>query len=417
MKDQLLCFLHPDIWEEAIRYPAGLSVLILPGDIYPTLLVKLQHQYLLTARIQKGFKIYVAPIQLPNLSTISLVSAFMDDEDSPLVVRTSVGPDRHSQDLLNALRLGKVYVRMIDEHNREILGYRATVDIPLKTRIMMDVSKFYETNHDLEHAMSESAMTWFSTRTSKDDAEAIAVKLDTPIYDEDRKFTDERPDLFKFHGFNGFTEVSLVKLEPGQFQEMDILLLLQRIFSADQIYYSPRRINDGEEICDILVITEQFCLVVQAKDSPNTEEMLLSTLERKRRKAKKQLKEGCKQVAGAIGYFCRVQPLSFVTNRISSEIDLGHREIFSLVVIRERFDDDFYDYSSSLMSLHRKIDFPVLGVGYDELIQICTYCQGPEGFREAYMQLFNEALRTGIFKRMRFGIRDLFDSNDSFIFK
>lgn len=416
MKDQLLCFMYPDIWEEAIRYPAGLSVLTLPGDTRPTLLIKLQHQYLLTARIQKGFKIYVAPIRLPDLSTISLVSAFMDDEDSPLVVRTSVGPDRHSQDLLKALRLGEVYVRMIDEHNREILGYKATVDIPLETRVLMDVSKFYETNHDLEHAMSEFASVWFSTRSPKDDVQAISVKLDTPIYDEDRKFKDERPDLFKFHGFNGFTEVSLVKLEPGQFQEMDILLLLQRIFRADQIYHSPRRINDGEEICDILVITDQFCLVVQAKDSPNTEDTLLSTLERKRLKAKKQLNEGCKQVAGAIGYFRRVQPLSFTINCSSSEIDLGKREIFSLVVIRERFDDDFYNYSSSLMSLHEKIDLPVLGVGYDELIQICTYCQGSEGFRGAYMELFNEALRTGIFKRMRFGIRDLFDPNGLFRF-
>jgi hypothetical protein len=98
--------------------------------------------------------------------------------------------------------------------------------------------------------VSEIYTSWFA----EDDLQAISVKFEAPMYAEDRKFKDERPELFRFHGSTGFMEVSLVKLEPGQFQEMDIILLLQRIFSAEQIYHSPRRVNDGEEICDVFVI-------------------------------------------------------------------------------------------------------------------------------------------------------------------
>ncbi len=416
MNDQFLCTKYPELWATAVRYPTGLSVLTVPGEIRPTLLIKLPHQFLLTARMNRGFKVYVSPIQLDEISTIGLISAFMDDEDCPLSVWTSLDPGADAQALLRAFRFGYINIRMVDEHDREILAYQATVEIPLESRVRMDVAKFYEATHDLDHAMAEFARTWFSARLIEDDLQAISVRFEAPMYAEDRKFKDERPELFKFHGSAGFSEVSLVRLEPGQFQEVDIILLLQRIFSPEQIYHAPRRVNDGEEICDVLVITDEFCLVVQAKDSPNTETMLTKSLERKRAKAKSQLHEGCNQIAGAIGYFRRVRPLRFTIDDREQKIDMGHRDILSLVVVRERFDYDFMDYSTRLMALHQKIDLPCLGVGYGELIELCTYCEGPDGLRSAYMQLFYDALNTGVFKRMRFGIRDLFNADGEFRF-
>lgn len=416
MNDQLLSARYPELWDEVVRYPAGLTVLAIPGEISPTLLVKLPHQFLLTSRVKGGFKVYVVPIHLGEISTIGLVSAFMDDEDCPLTVWSTLGPDPHSQALLGAFKFGRINIRMVDEHGREILAYEATVEIPLESRNRIDVAKFYETSHDLDHAMSEFSAAWFSGRVTEDDLQAISVKFENPMYAEDRKFKDEREELFRFHGSNGFAEVSLVKLEPGQFQEMDIILLLQRIFTPEQIYHSPRRVNDGEEICDVLVITDEFCLIVQAKDSPNTEPMLAKTLKRKRAKANSQVNEGCNQVAGAIGYLRRIRPLCFTIAGREHKIDMGHRDILGLVVVRERFDYDFEAYSTRLLALHQKVDLPCLALGYDELIQFCTYCEGADGLRSAYMQLFSEAVNTGIFKRMRFGVRDLFNAKGEFRF-
>lgn len=159
-----------------------------PGEIRPTLLVKLPHQFILTARMNRGFKVYVIPIQLEEISTIGLMSAFIDDEDSPLTVWSPLGPDPSSQALLRALRFGYVNIRMVDEHGREILAYEATIDIPLESRVRMDVAKVYEATHDLNHAMSEFATAWFSVRVTEDDLQAISVKLEDPMYAEDRKF-------------------------------------------------------------------------------------------------------------------------------------------------------------------------------------------------------------------------------------
>lgn len=416
MSAELLSVSHPEIWKQAIRYPAGLLSIVISGEQSPTLLVKLPHQFLLTARMNRGFKIYVVPINLEVASTIGLISAFVEDTENPLMVWTPLAAEPASLDLLDALSCDRLSVRMIDEHDREFLAYEANVDIPLVPRIRMELAKLYPSTHNLNHAITEFALQWFAARTPADDAEAISIDFDWPMYEEDRNFRDERPDLFQFHGSTGFTEVSLVKLEPGQFQEIDIILLLQRIFSPEQIYHSPRRVYDDEEICDVLVLTDDLCLVIQAKDSPNTESILANSFERKRAKAKSQLDGGCKQIAGAIRYFRRIQPLRFKMGKDEISIDLGNRDILSLVVIRERFDHDFVEYSERLMALRHQIDLPCLGIGYGELMQFCTYCEGPDGFSSAYLEVFQEALKTGIFKRMRFGIRNLYNATGEFRF-
>jgi len=66
--------------------------------------------------MNRGSRIYVCPIQLEEISMIGLVSAFMDDEDNPLIVWTSLGPGSDHQALLRAFRFGHINIRMADEH-------------------------------------------------------------------------------------------------------------------------------------------------------------------------------------------------------------------------------------------------------------------------------------------------------------
>ncbi|WP_429098124.1 hypothetical protein [Aeromonas veronii] len=416
MSTKILSVSHPDIWGYAIRYPAGLSVIHIPEDSEPTLLVKLPHQFLLTARINKGFQVYVVPVEVEGGYTIGLISSFNDDNENPLVSLMCLEADSHSLDILHAFKSERITVRMVDEHDRELLGYKAKIEMPPESLARIESARLYVLSHDLEHEISEAANSWFGLRTTDDDAQAITIKFELSLYEEDRKFKDERPDLFKFHGSVGFAEVSLVKAEPGLFQELDIILLLQRIFRPEQIYHAPLRVTDNEEICDVLVMTDKFCIVVQAKDYPNTEKMLSNTFARKRSKAISQLKEGCKQVTGAIRYFRRVRPHQMKIDGKVIPIDLSGRDILNLVVIRERIDYDYEEYSSILMELHKRIDLPCLGIGYGELVELCTYCDGPIGLQNAYMDMFYDGLKTGLFKRMRFGYRDLFDVDGCFRF-
>ena len=412
----LLSTTHPELWRKAVRHPAGLNVVIGTDGALPILFVKLPHRYLLTARKNKGFKIYVAPIEWNGHTTIGLFSAFFEDAANPLQSWTPLADEPHTWEILVALNSSSLEVRMVDEHDRELLGYTAALEVPLVSRIRLEHAKLYPTNHALDHGMSEAGEKWFAATTALDDAEAISINFLEPLFSEDRNFRDERPELFQFHGSKGFAEVVLTKLDPGRYQELDIILLLQRIFPANQIYHSPFQIKKEKEICDVLVITEEFCLIIEAKDSQNTEEALSVSLEKKQRKSLGQLEDACRQLSSAIRYLSNTQPLQFRIDDQAHTIDVSNRNLYTLAIIREKFEFDYELYSEKLLRLHQKIDFPCIALDYDALIRHCVYCDGPHNFANAYMQIFNDGVKSGLFKDIRFGVNSLYNENGDFRF-
>lgn len=52
------------------------------------LIVKAYKEYILAARMNGGFSFYLAPLQSTSGLTVALATAFFDDGDEPLVVRT-----------------------------------------------------------------------------------------------------------------------------------------------------------------------------------------------------------------------------------------------------------------------------------------------------------------------------------------
>ncbi|MBS1210032.1 MAG: hypothetical protein H6R19_2430 [Proteobacteria bacterium] len=412
----LLSDTHPDFWHDALNYPIGLHVVTVPGELLPLFLMKMPHQFLLAARMNRGVKVYAVPIEVNGDSTLGLMTVFLDDADSPLMLWTPLALDSTSHMLIQTLLAGTFTIRLFDEHNRELLGYLGVAETPLRSRVRLEHVKLYSLTHELAHRWKDAGHSWFSLRTIEDDADAVTVRFETPLYPEDRVFKDERPDLYRFHGTKGFSEVPLVKLEPGQFQEVDIILLLQRIFSPEQIYHAPKRHYDGEEIADVVVITDNLCLIVQAKDSPNTEQMLNNSLKRKRRKSVKQLDEGCTQIGGAINYLDRTRPLVMRIDGRDEVVDLGRRNVLSLVVVREFFLDMYDVYSKRLLQLHAQTGLPCIALDYGELIEYATFCDSEPLFVNAYFQVFNAALDGGTYPRLRFGVRDLFRPDGSFRF-
>jgi hypothetical protein len=412
----MLTVIHPEIAQVALRYPHGIHGLHIHGEPKAILVVKMLHQYLLTAKINSGFKIYVVPLDVSGVVTIGFMTAFFDDPDNPLTLWTPLANDSASKELVAVLLAGELKVHLFDEHNRELLGYSAKAETSLNAKVLLEHAKLHDLSHEVANKLSEAAQNWFGTRTPREDAEAISIEFGEPLFPEEIVIMDMRFDRYKFHGSKGFSHMSLVKTEPGQFQEIDIILLLQRIFRPDQIYYAPKRIYDKEEIADVVVITDDVCLIVQAKDSPNTEKMLQNSLDRKCRKAQKQLKEGLTQASGAIGYLDRVQPFRMHIDDHEVELDLGNRQILSLIVVRELFQDDYAEYSKELFDLYDRINLPCIALDYSELHTYTSYCEDADEFIRAYFEVFDFALENGQFPRLRFGMRSLHRGDGSFKF-
>jgi hypothetical protein len=401
----MLTLLHPEILAEVLRYSGGIQAFFINEDSVPTFVLKSLHQYLLTAKMNGGFKIYVVPLDVSGRRTMGLMTAFFEDDENPLTIWTTLLNEPATAGLVNALLHEELKIHMFDEHDRELLGYSAKVSMSPEVREVIESAVFYNTSEINAAQLYAAGADWFAKRSSQDDDQAISIILKNSLFSEDLVITDMISGRYDFHGGKGFAQARLVKEEPGLFQEIDIILLLQRVFRPEEIYHAPKRIYDGEEIADVLVITDDICLIVQAKDSPNTEKMLRNTLDRKRKKALKQLKEGAAQVSGAVGYLERVQPLKMMIDGRELEVDLADRNIISLIIVRELFDDSYEEYGQNLFKLLEQIGFPCIALDYPELYRYTWHCRNSREFVEAYFGVFEFARKNGRFPRLNFGMR------------
>ena len=68
------------------------------------LIIKCSKEMILTAKIRKGFRFYLAPIQIESLQTYGLITAFFDDHDEPLTIRTPLVEEEMVAAFLNYYR-------------------------------------------------------------------------------------------------------------------------------------------------------------------------------------------------------------------------------------------------------------------------------------------------------------------------
>lgn len=402
----MLTMLYPAAVKEILRFPGGIHCARFSGESIPRIILKLPPNFLLAMKVNMGFKIYVVPVEVSGSASAGLMCAFFDDADSPLICWRLLDNSEDTLDLLHSLAEPKVLVHIFDEQNRELLGYSAEVDVPLISKVRLKDSEFPEFDHKGFHLAHEQATNWIGMRSTQDDADAIQVNFKESLFPEDLMIMDMRHDQYTYHGSKGFGFTSLEREDPGVYQEMDIINLLHRVFRPEQIYHAPKRFYDKEEIADVVVITDSTCLIIQAKDSPNTEQTQNRTLQRKKLASVRMLKNALNQVSGAVKYIERNRPFRMLVDEQEISIDLGKHQILSLAVVREMFIDTYTEYSKELFSLFAEIDFPCIALDYTELHSYTTYCGDETRFLGAYFQVFNSALSTGSFARLRFGIND-----------
>ncbi len=399
----MLTALHPELLAQIQAFPAGLCALGAPSTSdRPILVVKALKEGILAAHLNRNIKIYLPSFQ-PGTVVAGLVTAFFDDADEPLVLRSPLFGDEHSRKLLEHLQQPILDVHLFDEHTRELLAFRCAVSIPPITRkrlqeVLLEPFSYATAGRNLDR-MQE----WFGLRSAKDDAEAITLDFEESLMPEDIYLVDLVPENNAFVGAPSFSTSHLVREEPGSLQEHDIALLLHRVFPASQIYKSPLRIKDREEIADLLVISSSSLLFVQAKDSPNTEGVLRNSMVRKRATVLKSLKKALGQTRGAVRYAKGAEPMAFFIGKSRVEIPVAHLPWRALVVVKELFDADRAAYSSTMLQLGREARLPCLTLDYGELNMYTSNLRHEAEFVAALDRAVGEGESTGIIPRLRFG--------------
>ena len=399
----MLTVLHPELLGAIQNFPVGLCVLppLSHGD-RPILIVKALKECILAAQLNRNFKIYL-PSLGDGTAVSGLVTAFFDDADEPLVLRSPLFDDEHSKRLVSHLQESELDVHLFDEHTRELLAFRCSVSAPAITkqrlRRMPLGPFFYEVAGQTLDWMQE----WFGARGSKDDAEAITIGFEESLMPEDVYLIDLIPKNNAFVGARPFSTSHLVREEPGALQEHDIALLLQRVFPANQIYKSPLRVNDREEIADLLVISNTSLIFIQAKDSPNTEDVLRNSLERKRATARKSLKKALVQTRGAVRYAKSAEPMTLLVDGREVKAPIAHLTWRALIVVKELFNDDLTSYSKATLQLGRETGVPCVALDYGELNMYTSNLRNEYEFVAALDRVFGEGESTGIAPRLRLG--------------
>jgi hypothetical protein len=363
------------------------------------LVVKVPKEAILTAKINMGFTFYLMPAEVKGRTGVVLFTCFFDDEDEPMVCKSPLLDDEGTRDIIKLLANDEFNVFFFDENNREQLAYKVSGDLKdLRQRLsaadLLAPEDFRE--------MLDKSHASFGLRTKEIDAQSVDMKLTESLFPDDVVIYDTDPARHAFKGPQNFSTSQLIRPEPGAGQEMDIVHVLHRSFSPDQIYLNPKKKVDGEEHTDVLVATEKYVFIIQAKDSPNTEALLRTTAKRKRLKSISQLTEAANQIRGAVKFAKENPILHYVYGEEDVTVDITGKQIIGLMVIKELFDDSFAEYSRINYDLIVDAQVPAVFMDYTGLHMLTLYCPSEEDFTDAVHRVFTFGMENEAFPSLRF---------------
>ena len=100
----MLTVLFPEVRQMMRDFAGGLMPFRVSGDDRLSLVVKTQKEAILAATINGGFSFYLPVLPCTTVRTTALISAFFDDADEPLIIRSPLfDDDPFSHDIIELL--------------------------------------------------------------------------------------------------------------------------------------------------------------------------------------------------------------------------------------------------------------------------------------------------------------------------
>ncbi len=366
------------------------------------LIIKCPKEMILTSKLRRELKIYLVPINTDGVDTYGLVTAFFDDPDEPLVIRTFLSNDEIAANIFDLLSSSTFNVHFIDEHNRELLGYRVKNLGVDKFGLRLDDLCLAPPDYIPSSKIDDQISKWFSNRNSDDDDQALVIEMMEELFPDDIFVMDTRPKDNSYHGRKTPMITSLGRETPGIFSELDIVKCLDRVFSSDQIYLNPVRTDDGKEFVDIMVVTSSNLLLIQAKDSPNTEYILNRPIERKISTVVRHLKKAAAQMRGSISYLRSNKSLKIRCGTVKHNISVGHLNITALILVKELFTTEYKVYSQVAFELFENTGIPFFIQDYSEFHQFTHHSRTENRFFNLLDRVLQFAYQHDEFPRSRY---------------
>ena len=384
MSPLMLTVTNPEVVDTLVDFPGGLWPIRPRGDSRMILVVKAQREMAQTAKLRGGFRFYLVPVRVGAVATYGLLTAFFDDNDEPLVIRTPLFNEEITRDFLLLLSSDSFYVHFFDERNRELLGFRAENSNAHRFRALSNTIRFVSPTLDHARQFLDEMQFWFSARSLLDDSAAFTIHL------RERLFPDSLAEYVD---------------NPGDLNEPDIVTALHRPFGGDHVFTNPIRADNGREFVDVLVATTKTLLLIQAKDSPNAASTLNRSIDRKKATAKAHIRKAAAQLRGSINHLRSGSSIGIITDGQRCDVSMSGRKVFGLVIVKELFDPERPACSPLVSAVSKESGIPCLLLDYPEFQQLTFFRRTEESFVDTLSEIFSVACEHDVFPRSRFGLR------------
>lgn len=408
----MLTIKNPEIIPEVRTLGHGLMPLRIPDDSVGSskasklvLIIKAPKEYILTVKVRREFKVYVAPIRIGRLRTTGIITAFFDDDDEPLCIRSPLCDDEFARDLFQLLIMKSFEVYFFDEHSRELLSYLVKNSDTIKFLRIVKPNKLARPDQFERYCfplgqLDDALMNWYSQRSSIDDAKSLSIKCIRTLFPDDIHIFNANPKINSYHGQKRPMHTVLERQDPGPFSELDIVYALHRIFPGKQIYLNPFRVDVHREFVDVLVVAEKYFLLIQAKDSPNTDATVSRTIDRKKWISLSHVEKAASQIRGSISYIESGRDLKMFVDHTQISITTDSRFLVGLIIVRELFDDLQSDYSTFLKIFH-DTGVPCFLMDYSSFHLLTFYDQTEDSFIEIICRNIELAVAENRVPRLR----------------
>lgn len=397
----LLSIRHPELLPHLKTLDYGLMPIFHSGENRYCLIVKTVKEAIFTAKMNRGFRIYLLDDEFGPATHLGLVAAFFDDPDEPLTIQSpQFAGDELLKDIGILLSQSEFDIYFFDELNRELMGVRGQNADAARCQAEMAAATFTPYDRASAPTVLRRLIARFSIRSPEDDATAFRITFGEYLYPDNLLFMNLCNDAYQFQGSGQSPAITILERErPGPFQERDIAVMLGRVFGKHCIYLNPIRDDTGKELTDIMIITDTVMMFIQAKDSPNTEAALRRSIERKRATIRSHINKACKQLRGALSYAGKTGAVVIRTTGGLVELPIGDRQLVGLVLMQEIFDDDYASCSHPVLEVVRALELPAILLGYSALHVMTQNLRTPTRFINGLHDMFDVALENNEFPK------------------
>lgn len=405
---------YPSLYEHLLpKLEFGLHPVKLgDGEDY-FLIVKCSKEIILTAELNNGFDIYSPLINCDSVKTTSLLSVFYDCDDDPLTIMTFITDDCaydknvfkevFSQEIIN--------IYFVSQSNIDILSFKSKIECSDSVFENLKSSNFMSDFHETIPILNNALCDYFHEKINEKDR--VKISFIEPVTQNFTAIFDcsKMAELHHVND-NGILTSTLRIDEPGESQEHEIAGFLNRVFDHSKIYMNPLKINDREEMSDLIVIGDDYIYFVQAKDSPNNESVIRNSIQRKKSTVKKHLKKAVKQMKGAIKHASLKDNLEFYVKETDDTLtkvstNIGVLEKRGIIVLKELFPEDMVDYTSLIIDMCNEMKEECIVFDFNDLSNCTVNIDNEVVFSEMFESSFKQACQDGEFPKYRL-VRSLF---------